>query len=117
MREKPAAIFYMGFFYAESLLLAETGNATGAIQIAGTDSDAQLPFFIAACDYTLIGEELYAASAYLAREPLLLGSLKGQDWSKLLLMVAIFLGVLMESFGTRFGSDFFHWIAKFFSGQ
>ncbi|MGB9597894.1 MAG: DUF6754 domain-containing protein [Candidatus Poribacteria bacterium] len=115
MREKPAAIFYMGFFYAESLLLAETGNATGAIQIAGTDSDAQLPFFIAACDYTLIGEELYAASAYLAREPLLLGSLKGQDWSKLLLMVAIFLGVLMESFGTRFGSSFFHWIAKFFS--
>ncbi len=117
MREKPAAIFYMGFFYAESLLLAETGNATGAIQIAGTDSDAQLPFFIAACDYTLIGEELYAASAYLAREPLLLGSLKGQDWSKLLLMVAIFLGVLMESFGTRFGSSFFHWVTKFFSGH
>jgi hypothetical protein len=117
MRDKPAAIFYMGFFYAESLLLAETGNATGAIQIAGTDADAQLPFFIAACDYTLIGEELYAASAYLAREPLLLGSLKGQDWSKLLLMVSIFLGVLMESFGTRFGSSFFHWITKFFSGQ
>jgi hypothetical protein len=117
MREKPAAIFYMGSYYAESLLLAETGNSVGAIQIAGTDSDSQLPFFIASCDYTLIGEELYAASAYLAREPLLLGSLKGQDWSKLLLMASIFLGVLMESFGTRFGSSFFHWIAKFFTAQ
>jgi hypothetical protein len=114
LRERPAAIFYMGYFFAESLLLAETGNSTGAIQIAGTDADSQLPFFIAACDYTLIGEELYAASAYLSREPLLLGSLKGQDWCKFLLMISIFLGVIMESFATRFGFSFLHWIAKFF---
>lgn len=107
LRERPAAVFYMGYFYAESLILAEIGNSTGAIQIAGTDSDTQLPFFIAACDYTLIGEELYAASAYLSREPLLMGSLKGQDWSKLILMVAIFLGVILETIGI-------HWVSKFF---
>ena len=82
LREKPAAIFLQGTFYAESLILAETGNSVGAIQIAGTDSEHQLPFFIAACDYTLIGEELYAASAYLSREPMLLGSLRGQDWGQ-----------------------------------
>ena len=63
----------MGAFFAESLLLAESGNAAGAIQIAGTARPEQLPFFIAACDYTLMGEELYAASSYLSREPLLLG--------------------------------------------
>lgn len=108
MREQPAAIFYMGFFYAESLILAETGNSTGAIQIAGTDSDTQLPFFIAACDYTLIGEELYAASAYLSREPLLLGSLKGQDWSKLAIMAALFVGIILELFGVSWISSFFH---------
>ena len=108
LRERPAAIFYMGYFFAESLILAETGNSTGAIQIAGTDSDTQLPFFIAACDYTLIGEELYAASAYLSREPLLLGSLKGQDWSKLVLIAAIVVGVILESFGI-------HWVSHFFS--
>ena len=79
VRQRPATIFYMGAFYAESLLLAETGNSIGAIQIAGTAMPAQLPFFVAACDYTLIGEELFAASAYLSREPKLLGSLKGQD--------------------------------------
>ncbi|MCK4590906.1 MAG: fibronectin type III domain-containing protein, partial [Candidatus Latescibacteria bacterium] len=60
VREKPAAIFYMGCFYAESLILAETGHSVGAIQIAGTAMPAQLPFFITACDYTLIGEELFA---------------------------------------------------------
>ncbi|MCA9115726.1 MAG: fibronectin type III domain-containing protein, partial [Planctomycetaceae bacterium] len=52
VREKPAACFYMGAFYAESLLLAETGNAIGAIQVAGTAMPSQLPFFVAACDYT-----------------------------------------------------------------
>ncbi|GAH92313.1 unnamed protein product, partial [marine sediment metagenome] len=65
---------------AESLIMAETGAQTGAFQIAGTDSVLQLPFFVTACDYTLIGEELYAASAYLSHEPLLLGSLKAQDY-------------------------------------
>jgi Domain of unknown function (DUF6754) len=93
MREKPAANIYMGGFFAESLLLAENGFASGAIQIAGTAETAQLPFFIVACDYTLIGEELYAASAYLSHEPLLLGGLKGQDLFKATLIVIIILGV------------------------
>jgi hypothetical protein len=93
MREKPAACFYMGQFYAESLLLGETGNTIGAIQIAGTAQPAQLPFFVAACDYTLIGEEFFAASAYLSRDPDQLGSLKGQDVGKLLVMTIILIGV------------------------
>ena len=99
IREKPAAVFLQGTFFAESLLMAETGNSIGAIQIAGTDSEHQLPFFIAACDYTLIGEELYAASAYLSREPMLLGSLRGQDWGKVVIFVTIILGVALELFG------------------
>ena len=95
IRDKPATNFFMGMFWAESLILAETGATTGAIQIAGTDALAQLPFFITACDYTLIGEELYAASAYLSREPLLLGTIVGQDYSKLLIAVVIVLGTVI----------------------
>lgn len=98
IREKPATNLYMGAFYAESLLLAETGNAAGSIQIAGTAQAAQLPFFVVACDYTLMGEELYAASAYLSHEPLLLGGLKGQDWMKVLLVLLILAGVILVSF-------------------
>lgn len=89
VREKPATNFFCGYFFAESLILAETGAQTGAIQIAATDSITQLPFFIVACDYTLIGEELYAASAYLSREPILLGSLKGQDYGKFLIILIL----------------------------
>jgi len=99
VREKPAANFYFGYFYAEALLLAETGANTGAIQIAGTDAFTQIPFFITTCDYTLIGEELYAASAYLSREPKLLGSLKGQDVGKLAIIVIVILGTLFSTFG------------------
>lgn len=107
VREKPATIFFMGAFYAESLILAETGNSIGAIQIAGTGMPSQLPFFVAACDYTLIGEELFAASAYLSREPKLLGSLKGQDIGKGLILIAILIGVLLETFGVFQFSNWF----------
>lgn len=100
VRERPATNILMGYFYAESLLLTETGATTGAIQIAGTDSYTQLPFFITTCDYTLMGEELYAASAYLAREPKLLGSLKGQDIGKSILLFVIILGTILASLGT-----------------
>ena len=92
LREKPAAIFYQGKFYAESLILAETGNSVGAIQVAGTGSSSQIPFFVTACDYVLIGEEFYAASAYLSGSPEMIGSIKGQDYVKLLCM--LFIGVV-----------------------
>lgn len=106
LREKPAAIFLQGTFYAESLILAETGNSIGAIQIAGTDSEHQLPFLITACDYTLIGEELYAASAYLSKEPMQLGSLRGQDWGKVLIFLTIVFGVALELFGVNWITTF-----------
>lgn len=89
IRERPATNFLVGWFRAESLILAETGAATGAIQIAGTDQVSQLPFFVTACDYTLIGEELYAASAYISREALLLGAIKGEDWGKFVIGAAL----------------------------
>ena len=105
MRDRPATHIFMGAFYAESLLLAETGNAIGAIQIAGTANPEQLPFFIAACDYTIMGEELYAASAYLSREPLMLGSLKGQDLVKIVLVTLMIVLALLGVAGA-FGQDF-----------
>ncbi|MFH1314294.1 MAG: fibronectin type III domain-containing protein [Candidatus Eisenbacteria bacterium] len=100
VREKPAANFLIGSFFAESLILAETGNSIGAIQIAGTADLAQLPFFVTACDYTLLGEELYAASAYLSREPVLLGSIKAQDMVKAVIMATIAIGIVLSAFGS-----------------
>jgi len=101
VREKPAAIFLIGYFFAESLILAETGQSTGAIQIAGQADPTQLPFFVATCDYTLIGEELYAAGAYLTREPVLLGSMRGQDIAKAILILIGISGIIAVSLGVQ----------------
>ncbi len=106
-RERPAANFFIGYFYAEALILAETGATTGAIQIAGTDAYTQLPFFITTCDYTLIGEELYAASAYLSKEPMLMGTLRAQDVGKGLLIIILILGTILASFGLEFITHIF----------
>ena len=57
-----------------------------------------MPFFVAACDYTLIGEEFYAASAYLSESPAELGSLKGQDLAKVLAFHGLIgLGALLAT--------------------
>ena len=101
MREQVAACFLMGEFYAESLIFAETANSVGAIQVASSTELTQIPFFVAACDYVLIGDEFYAASAYLTRQPVLTGSLIGQDWSKVLLILFIVVGAVWGGVAAR----------------
>lgn len=103
-REKPAACFYMGSFAAEALLMSEVGTTVGAIQVAGTDSEDQLPFFFTSCDYTLIGEELYAAGAYLSKDPLLVSALKVQDFGKLLFMVLSITAVILVLISVKTGN-------------
>ncbi|MGI6358732.1 MAG: DUF6754 domain-containing protein [Bacillota bacterium] len=98
-REQVAANIMMGAFWAESMLFAEAGAQVGAIQVAGTASPAQIPFFVAACDYTLIGEELFAGGAYLSQDRLRVGSIAGQDYIKLGVMVFLALGTILATAG------------------
>ncbi len=105
-REKVAASFLFGTFYAEALIFSETGQQVGAIQVAGTQMTTQIPFFIASCDYVIIGDEFYAASAYLSREPTLLGSIVGQDIVKGLLLALIVGGTLLVSLNPVVGATF-----------
>jgi len=111
-REKTAACFLFGTFAAESLILAEAGQQVGAIQVAGTASNEQIPFFVTTCDYTVIGEEMFAVSAYLSREPVLLGSLRGQDVAKLVVFALMVVGVILATVfqATGYDLDFATWI-------
>ena len=104
-RKRPAACFYFGCFFAESLILAENGNSIGAIQVAGTAETTQLPFFVASCDYTLIGEEFFAASAYLSGEPDQLGTLLGQDLVKGLAWAAVLVAALLATVAAVTGQE------------
>ena len=109
-REGVAAMVLMGQFYAESLIFAEAGNIAGAIQVAGTGAVAQIPFFVVACDYCLIGEEIYAASAYLTQDKVKMATLVAQDWGKQFAVVMIVLGTISLTVHTLTGGTGNHFI-------
>lgn len=99
-RAKVAANIMAGYYMGEALILAEAGAQVGAMQIAITASMAQLPFFVAACDYTIIGEELFAAGAYVSQDKVKLGGIAAQDFIKLGVMAIIIIGTIMSSSGS-----------------
>ncbi len=107
-RERPAACFLQGAFFAESLLIAESGAQAGAVQVAGTAIPHQLPFLVAACDHVLIGEEFFAAEAYMSGEPEKIGSLRGQDLVKFVVMAVIVVGSVTV---TLAGATAWPWLA------
>jgi len=100
-REKVAANVVVGSYGAEGLLLAEAGANAGAVQLAGTINMNILPFFVVACDYTLLGEEIYAAGAYLSGDGPRVSMLAAQDYAKVAVILAIVLGVVTFSVGSR----------------
>ena len=109
VREKPGAVFLLGTFEGEALILAETANRTGAVTIAGTDSTIQLSFLLVACDYTLIGEELFAASGIVSGDRRILSAILGQDWLRYLIIGIILAGALLVALG---GTNISHWLTN-----
>ena len=107
--EKVASVIMIGEFQAESLMLAEGAAQVGAVTIAGTARTAQIPFFVAACDYTLVGEEIFAGGAYLSKDPVKIGNLAAQDWGKLASMAIIIIGSIMVTAGNKSMID---WLKK-----
>jgi len=100
-REKPAANIMVGAFWAESMMLAESAARVGALQIGGTARLYQIPFFAAVCDYVLMGEEIFAASAYLTKENILLATLVTQDMFRLAGWILIIIGAILSTAGIK----------------
>jgi len=100
-RERIASNIMIGQFTVEALILAEAGNSVGALQIAGTTNMVQLPFFIVACDYTILGDEMMAAGAYFSQNSSHLGSLRGEDIVKAVCIAFALVGAVMVTTGSR----------------
>ncbi len=99
-RENVATNLMFRNFAAEALLLAEAGALRGAIQIASTTKVIQIPFFVACCDYTLLGDEMFAAGAWFSKDPKQLGAIYGQDVIKVVCLALLILGVISRSMGS-----------------
>ena len=93
------AIFF-GAFDFSSLLMAEPGARMGVLQIAGDPSLFQVPFFVCTCRHTIIGEEYFAAGAYVSRDPAMRGALVSQDLIKAILAALIVVGVVLAQVQT-----------------
>jgi len=122
VRKKTATNFLIGHFFSESLILAETGAASGALQIGGTDSVEQLPFFITTCDSTMIGEEIFAASVFVSRDPVSVSSIRASDWFKAVVIALLIAGLLVSilldcGIAQKVGSEFENWLLFFRKGE
>lgn len=104
-RERPGANMMLGAFYAESMMLAEAGAQIGAIQVGGTGRVIQVPFFIAACDYTLVGDELFVAGAYIGRKPMQVGAVYAQDFGKWFTLLLVVVGTILATSGSSVITD------------
>jgi hypothetical protein len=100
-RERAAANIMVGPFYAESLIFAETGATTGSVQIAGTARETQIPFFVLVCDYVLIGEEMFAASALATGDAATAATLGAEDVGKVISVVLLLLGLGLLQIGVK----------------
>ena len=103
--EKPASNILVGGFYYEAVVIGEAGNHIGAMQIAGTNNTHQMPFLVATCDYMLLAEELFAAGAAISQDRDMLGSIKGEDYFKILLMAVTGLGFLLGALNITIIAD------------
>lgn len=98
-RERVVLNVLAGDLADEYLLAAEPAAMAGTELIAGTGNPRTLPFVVATADHALLGEELFAAGAYLSRKSGSVASLLAQDQMRLLLVCLILVGVALESLG------------------
>lgn len=87
----------VGNFGDEYLLMGETAAQKGITQVGGASNPNTLPFVYATAQETLLGEEIYAAGAYLQKRPAHLGSLLAQDTLRWLVALFILAGIIIAS--------------------
>jgi len=97
--EKPAGSILVGAWWHQTIIYCEALQRADALTLGGTDYAGNIAFMVAASNYSLIGEEMYALSAYLSNESILTSSLVGQDIAKYLVMIVSIVGALLSTLG------------------
>jgi len=88
-----------GSFGSEAALIADAAERTGSMTLAGSENLTAQAVFYACTEEPLIGEELYAAGAYLQAGAMHSASLMTQDIFRWLLIVAILAGAAARLVG------------------
>ena len=104
--DQVAGVFMLGSWYHEAVIYSEVAAREGAVMLGATDTTHNIPFLVAICDYSLIGEELYALGAYVSQDPTQSSSLAGQDIAKYIAIAFIIVGVILATAGVSLASMF-----------
>lgn len=97
--QRIAGVFFLGSWYHKAVIFTENAARVGALSLGGTDTTHNIPFLVAICDYSIIGEELYALGAYVSEDPTQSSSLAGQDIGKFIALILILLGSILMTVG------------------
>lgn len=88
-----------GSFGSEVALITDAAGRTHSTSLGGSDNVAAQAVLYASAQEPLIGEELYAAGAYLQAGPMHLGSVRAQDIMRWVLIGFTLVGVLLKMVG------------------
>ncbi len=97
--ENVSANVFIGDFGAEAALLTEAAERQNSTLIAASDNLAAQSVFYATSQEPLIGEELFAAGAYVGAGAAHDASLNVQDILRWLIILAILAGSVLKFFG------------------
>ena len=106
-REHPAAHIQIGYFWGQdSVAVPEVAQGEGCFSINGGQVGA-LQYLVVLSDYVLIADELFASSAQISQDPVLIMNMVGLDVEKALLIASIIIGTILSSLGVTALQQFF----------
>ncbi len=100
-RQRLEASQLLGSFGPEFLLAGEVGAQRGVAQLAGTTSLSAQPLVYLTSEGVLIGEEIYAAEAYLAQTTVPSARLLTQDALRTVVIAVIVILLVLAAVGLQ----------------
>ena len=97
--EQVSATVLAGHFGSEAALITDAAERNDSLTLAGSDSITAQAVFAASAQEPLIGEELFAAGAYINAGPVHASSLRAQDIFRWVLVIAILIGAILKMLG------------------
>jgi len=92
--------FISGKLGLELAYMTEAADRKRISQVLGSDDLEALAIATAASEDVLVGEELYAAAAYMTQEPSRLASLQLQDLVRIIVAIAVLVAAVVSLFLT-----------------
>jgi len=109
LEKKPSVIMIFGATMYEMLNTLSFGSRVGALMLAGTPRLYYQSATLLAADYQLIGEELYAAGALVSGDPIQVGAIMGEDWSKLVVTALMIIFAIATNIGNTLYNFLLSW--------